>query len=77
MEYAKGLTFWTSEVMRWIILEGGEKLEKTIENIAIFANLILEHVEFLEQAEEPRPPAGEALALCREIADRLEVIALS
>ena len=77
MEYAKGLTFWTSEVLRWVILEGDEKLGKTVENISIFANLILEHVEFLEQPENPRPPVSEALGLCKAIAEKLEAIALS
>jgi len=52
IEYAKGLPFYTSEVLRWIILEGEEKLAKTIENLAIFAHLMLEHAELLDACED-------------------------
>jgi len=74
MEYASGLTFYTSEVMRWIILEGEEKRQKAIENISIFTNLILEHVEFLEASGETGLPVGEALAVCKTIVEKLEKV---
>jgi len=73
MEYAKGLTFYTSEVLRWVILEGGEKLQKTLENISIFGNLILEHVEFLEQyGDIGGASLHEAIDLYKAIAEKLE-----
>jgi len=74
MEYAKGLPFYSSEVMRWIILEGEEKLAKTVENISIFASLILEHIAFLEECENAPPPIDEALALCKRIAENFNAI---
>jgi len=72
MEYAKALPFYTSEVMRWVVLEGEEKLAKTIENLEIFANLMLEHVEVLEEPGKVWEEVGGVAGLYREIAERLE-----
>ena len=76
MEYAKGLSYYTSEVMRWIILEGEEKRRQTAENLRGFAYLMLEHAEFLETAEN-RPidesfSISETIAIYRTIVEKLE-----
>jgi len=78
MEYAKGLPYYTAEVLRWVILEGEEKRRKAVENIAIFAYLILEHVESLEPSEgihvsaDDSFPLRESIAIYRTTVEKLE-----
>ena len=52
LKFANGLTYHDSQVMRCRILEGEEKLKQTILNIEIFANLVMRHIEFLEEFEK-------------------------
>ena len=52
LKFANSLTFHDSQVTRWAILEGEEKLKETAWNIGIFASLIMKHIRSLEELEE-------------------------
>jgi transcriptional regulator with XRE-family HTH domain len=52
LKFANGLTYYDSQVMRCRILEKEEKLKQAILNIEIFANLIMGHIDFLEEFEK-------------------------